>query len=239
MPSIQNAEDDGLAVGGALALQAEADGVLAIELDAALGFDGAEIDAADSLVLEGELDFQGLGQRVGADGACGDPAGGGEIAIHQRGRDGEDVADVVEAVAEIVGGEALFGAEFDGQQIADGVGVLAAVEAAGGDAAGIGLEVAVGLLELLLQVLEDGIHLRGARHAFGRHLAGADLAHDDVPAIAALSERRGLGELRDIHPAGCEVFVVAGSAGFGEDGDDCLFEGRGIGGQQGTASGHK
>ena len=213
MPSIQKASDDRLAVGGALALQAEADGVFAVELDAALGFDGAEIDAADFLVLVGVLGFERLGQRVGGDGAGGDPAGGGEVAIHQHRRDGEHVADVVEAVAEIVGGKALLGAEFDGQQIADGVGVLAAVEAAGGDAAGIGLEVAVGLFELVLQVLDDGIHLRGARHAFGRHLAGADLAQDDVPAIAALGERGGLRELGDIHPAGGEIFVVAGRAG--------------------------
>ena len=44
-------------------------------------------------------------------------------------------------------GKSLFGAEVDAEQIADGVGVLVAVEAAGGDAAGIGLDVAVGLFE--------------------------------------------------------------------------------------------
>ena len=78
------------------------------------------------LSLKCELDFQRLGQRVGGHGACGDPAGSGEIAIHQRRRDGEDIADVIEAVAKIVGGKAVFGAEFDGEEIAYGVGVLAA-----------------------------------------------------------------------------------------------------------------
>ena len=41
------AEHDGLGVVGALARQAEADGVFAVELDAAVGLDGAGIDAAD------------------------------------------------------------------------------------------------------------------------------------------------------------------------------------------------
>ena len=65
---------------------------------------------------------------------------GGEVLLHQHRRDRQHVADVVEAVAEIVGGKVLLGAEFDAQQIADGVGVFGAIQAAGRDAAGVGLE---------------------------------------------------------------------------------------------------
>src|ERR1019366_4634774 len=187
---------------------------------------------ADFLVLVGVLGFERFGEGVGGDGARSDPGGCGEVAIHEGRRDGEDFA-------EVVGGEALLGAEFDGEEIADDVGVLAAVEAAGGDASGVGFEVAVGLGELVVQVLDHGIHLGGARDAFGGHLAGADLTQDEVPAIAAGGEGRSLGEGGDIQSAGGEVVVVTGGAGSGEDGGDSVFKGGSAGGRQDGADGQK
>ena len=59
-------QGDGLGVGGALAWQAEADGVIAVEIDAEGGFDGAAIEAGDGLVAAGALNFDRLGQRIGA-----------------------------------------------------------------------------------------------------------------------------------------------------------------------------
>ena len=54
-------EHHGLGVGRALAGETEADDVNAIEFDAAAGLDGAEIDAADFLVLVGVLGFERFG----------------------------------------------------------------------------------------------------------------------------------------------------------------------------------
>src|SRR5205823_595734 len=82
----------------------------------------------------------------------------------------------------------------------------------------------------------DGIHLRRTRHTFGRHFAGADFAQDDVPAFTAFGQRCRLGEGRDVHAARREVFVVARSAGAGEDGHDRLFEAGRIG--RGEHTGH-
>ena len=69
------------------------------------------------------VDEAGLGKRVATDSARGDLFGGGQVLLHQGVGDGEDVADVVEAVAGIVGGELFGGAEIDAEQVADGVGV--------------------------------------------------------------------------------------------------------------------
>ena len=80
----------------------------------------------------------GLGERGGENGDSCDFLGGGEVLFHQDGREREDVADVVEAVAGVVGGEIGGGLEVDGEEIADGVVVFEAIEAAGGDAAGVG-----------------------------------------------------------------------------------------------------
>ena len=90
------------------------------------------------------LHLERLGQRVGAPRrATRSVRPRREVFLHQHGRDGQDVADVVEALAGIVGGEVLFGAELDAQQVANGVGVLVAVQAVRHYAAGIGLGIAV------------------------------------------------------------------------------------------------
>ena len=112
----------GLGVRGAFAGQAEADVVLGVEIDAMGGFDGAQIQAADgSCFWRGTATSIGFRQRIGAHGAGGDRLGGVQVLLHQHRRDGQDVADVVEAVAGIVGREILVGAEVDAEQVADGV----------------------------------------------------------------------------------------------------------------------
>ncbi len=102
-------------VGRTLPLQAEANRILPVEFDAAPGLDRAEIDAADFLVLIGVLRFQRLRQGIRGYRAGSDPASGGEIAVHQHGRDREHVADVIETVAQIVGGKVLLGVELHSQ----------------------------------------------------------------------------------------------------------------------------
>jgi hypothetical protein len=108
------------------------------------------------------------------------------IIFHQHRRNGQDVRDVVETVARVVGGEIFFGAEIHGQQIANGVRIFAAVEAARRDVPRIRFDVAVGLVEFTFHVVDQGLHLRLGRawNAFGRHLAGAQLFENRFPPVA-------------------------------------------------------
>ena len=79
----------------------------------------------------------------------------------QHRRERQHVADVVEAVADVVGGEVLGGLEIDADEVADGVVVLGAVEPADGDAAGVGLGVAVGPVEDGRRPAGEGLDLGG------------------------------------------------------------------------------
>ena len=74
--------------------------------------------------------------KVDGEGPRHDRVRGGEIALHQQGRDGEDVADVVEAVTDVVLGK-LAGVEVHADQIANGVAILDAIEPAHRHLAGI------------------------------------------------------------------------------------------------------
>ena len=101
-------------------------------------------------------------ERVCSDGArrC---AGGSEVAVHEGRRDGE-VADVIEAVAESsVGSFVRRGIRRRG--VADGVRLLAAIGRRAVTRPDQ-VTVAVGLCAPY-QVLNGGIHLRGARHTQG------------------------------------------------------------------------
>ena len=55
--------------------------------------------------------------------------GGRQVALQQRLRNREHVADVVEAVARVVGRQQRSAVDVEGQEIADGVGVLGAIQA--------------------------------------------------------------------------------------------------------------
>ncbi len=98
----------------------------------------------------------GLGGESGVDNAV----GGGEVFFHEDGGEGEDVAVVVESVADVVFGEIGAGVKIDAEEIADGVAVFTAIEAADGDAAGIGMGGVVGEE---LAVDEGGWHGCGIR----------------------------------------------------------------------------
>ena len=87
-------------VGAAMSLDADPDGVVGVVLEDGLQLDRAVADLARP-VAPGE--DAGLRQRTAADGARGDLLGRGQVLLHQRGRDRQHVADVVESVAGIVG----------------------------------------------------------------------------------------------------------------------------------------
>src|SRR5205807_1539305 len=110
-------------------------------------------DLDGRLHLAADVAADGGAGCAGEDGLIDNALGGGEVLLHQERRHGEDVADVVEAVADVVGGEVVGGLEIDGQEVADGVVVLGAVEAADGDAAGI---AALGAINGGKTLVEEG-----------------------------------------------------------------------------------
>src|SRR4051794_21294117 len=61
--------------------------------------------------------------------------GGGEVLLHQERRHAEHVADVVEAVTDVIGWEVVGWLKIDPDEIADSIVVLGAVEAMDGDTA--------------------------------------------------------------------------------------------------------
>ena len=80
----------------------------------------------------------GGAQRRVPDSLPADLRGGQQVALEQPRRDGEDVADVVEAVPRLVGRQQGLGVDLEGQQVADGVGVLGPVQPLHRGAAGVG-----------------------------------------------------------------------------------------------------
>ena len=128
-----------------------------------------------------------------ADGETGDFLGSGNVAVEQRGREVAD-GDVVETVARLVVGEQRGGVDGNAEEIADGVLVFRAVEAAEGvGAAGVGRgggEAVEGGLEF-----GDGGDVGGrgwAIFADGRHLAVVELADDFFPERGIAGEVSGI-----------------------------------------------
>ena len=78
-----------------------------------------------------------LARRSDLQGRGEDLVGRGHVLFEQDRLEGEHVADVVETVADVVGGELLGGLEVHAAEVADGVVVLGAVEPPDGDAAGV------------------------------------------------------------------------------------------------------
>ena len=175
--------------------------------------EGEELDPAVAAVAEGvEADLGEAGGNtlraardgVGDNGLVEDFVGGGEVFLEKRGREGEDVADVVEAVAGVVGREVGGGFEIEADEVADGVVIFGAVEAAEGDSAGIGAG-GVEFEELTFDERGDGLALgvggkRGG--VFGRHLVACDDAEDGFPGFAGGVD------------VGSGAVAVEGDAGF-------------------------
>ncbi len=61
------------------------------------------------------------------------------VFLEEHGRDGQHIANVVKAVPGVIGRQLLFGLEIKPHQIADRVAILDAIEAADGNATGVGV----------------------------------------------------------------------------------------------------
>ncbi len=122
-----------------------------------------------------------------------DDLGGVHVFFEQQRGRGQHIADVVEAVAGVVGREFFKGAELDPHEVADGVLVFDAVQATQGDAAGIGVggidPEDVGLDPALdeRQFGCRGLILPGGGHDFRAEVA------EDIEPEAGVGDPVGVG----------------------------------------------
>ena len=137
-----------------------------------------------------------------------------QVPLHQGGRDRQDVRHVVEAVlVDVVGRQQRRHVDVERQQVADGVGVLGAVEAVerlGASRIGMRGRVAVDLvLEPAGQRVVGGGG--GTRAAGRRHRPRPEFRDDLLPGLGVRSH---LGQIEPVEgqAGGEEALVVAGDA---------------------------
>ncbi len=119
------------------------------------------------------------------------PFGGGHVAFHQDGREGQDVADVVESVADIIRGEILRRVKIDPDQVADRIAILCAIQSAHGHATWIGLGVAIRFRKDPSDQLLKGFRLSDRRSRFvaRRHFPAGYHAKNVVPSLSFFDKR--------------------------------------------------
>ena len=174
-----------------------------------------EILAEAALLHEKGRDLVGRNRRRLrriAHGETADLARRAHVALQQPRRERQHVADVVEAVAGLVGRQQRPAVDFQGQQVADRVGVLEPVEAADDRPPGIGPRVGRPV-ELRLEPGGEAVvgGRFGARPPGRRHLAGAELADHLLPGFRGLADVSDVDPI-EIEPAGPQPLVVAGDA---------------------------
>ena len=147
----------------------------------------------------------------------GHDAGRAEVALEQGRRHAEDVGVVVESVARIVGRQQHRGIDLERQQVADGVGVLGAVQPVQRRPAGIGHRHGC-RVERRFQIGDERgrCRLRRPRHPGGRHQAAAQLQDDLLPGLG-VRRRTGQVEPLEHQPAGLRALTVAAEAGLADD----------------------
>ncbi len=152
--------------------------------------------------------------RRGRHGGLHDGLGRLEVFLQQERRDGEDVADVVEAVAGIVGRELLLRLEVDPHQVADRVVVLDAIEPADRHPARVRIR-GIDVEDIVLDPVGQGLDFPGGRlRLAGRgHDPRADVLEHRPPQLATLHQglvRPALieGDLTLLHPVGVTSIAV-------------------------------
>src|SRR5262249_48815165 len=147
----------------------------------------------------------------GEDGAGGDALGGGEVALHEDGGEREDVADVVEAVADSVVGEVLGGVGGDADGGAGGVVGLRPGEPAGGGGPRVGPGAFVGVGEGRPDQPGKCLDLGrgGPRPGAGGHLARLHHLQDVLPDLAVPEQGGGVLVAREDQVGALDLGVVA------------------------------
>jgi hypothetical protein len=131
-------------------------------------------------------------RRRRADGQAADLVGRGEIALEQRRRQLEHTGDVVEAVARIVAGQQARHVDVDGDEIADGVAILVAIQPVERHGASGVRRVGRRAVELVFEPREDAVRFLGGRPrptVVRRHHAGRELADHALPRGGVGSDR--------------------------------------------------
>ncbi len=152
-----------------------------------------------------------VGER-GADGFLADGARGHDVLVEEGRGNFQGVGNIVEAVADVVGGEQGGGVDINAEEVAHGVRVFGAIETVNADAAGVEVRGA-GLVERGFEIggeRVDGFG-RGLGCAGGRHHASAEFADGAFP------DERVLFGMREVHGVkgqlcGSQLLVMAGYA---------------------------
>ena len=185
-----------------LARQANAEVVVGVEVDAVCRLHIARIDSAEILEPEAVLDLNRLRQRFGGHGPLGNARGGRQVLVHQDRRYRQHIADIVEALARVVGREILVGAKLDGQQVANGVGVFRPIQPPRRHAARIRFDRGIEPREVGFEQLDQRRDLRLGPLDLGRwHLARLEPSHDQFPLITIGRERFHRPVLREVEAA--------------------------------------
>ena len=200
--------------------QAEPDDVLAVDREVVLDRDAAarperQVVADRAVLVHRAVDGIDLGYRAHARIAhdeLADAPRRGQVALDQGRRDGQHLGDVVEAFLLVVGREQGVDVDLEAEDVADGVGVLRAVEAVHGGPAGIGV-LQARPVELGLQPLDESVGRRGggARPAGGRHRVRAQAADHVLPGGRVCLYLRDVQRVES-QPRGERAPVVAGHA---------------------------
>ena len=178
--------------------------------------------------------LRGLGWVADDDGLLDDRLGGRQVFLQKQRRHRQHVADVVEAVTDVVVGEVGGRFEVDANQVADRIVVLDPVEPANRDAAVVARAGAVEVFEHAVDGPRDEVDLGGCRPrpavilGLGRHLARLEHLHDLFPDVAVLEHRLRVPVLVERDIPFTLAAAVAGVAMLGEKRNDVLAEaGRG------------
>jgi hypothetical protein len=125
-----------------------------------------------------------------ADGDPADSRSGGDVALHQCRRDAECARDVVESRARVVGRQHRRHLDREMQQIANGVGILGAIEPVQSRSTGIRIG-AVGRVEGMLEPGDDFSLLACVRprRTRRRHESALELANRRFPDFGLVRQR--------------------------------------------------
>ena len=189
---------------------------------------GAERRAFDVAHLRrGARHLPGRRRRRGvaiADGEAADLAGRAQVAFHQRRGNRLRVGDVVEAVAQRVGGEIGVDVDVDREQVLHGALVLGAIEPLRRAPAGIGIECR-GAIDARLERRDQRRDRRGvgALRADRRHHARAQAADHPLADVGVIGHRRRVERLE--RQAARAIFVAIVVAADAVLLDQCVLVG--------------